>query len=229
MKRTLLVIPAYNEEENIKRVVDNIITNYNNVDYIIINDASTDHTSAICNENHYSMIELPINTGLGVVVQTGFKYALRHDYDFVVQFDGDGQHNPEYIQDLVNKADEGYQIVFGSRFVNKKRSLKLRELGSTLISAAFQLTTGVKITDPTSGFKCYDREAIRYYATHLHAIPEADDIVYLIKKKGFKIADVPVEMNDRIAGESYFNPIKSIKFMVNILLSILLLQNFRKK
>ncbi len=229
MDKVLLVIPAYNEQDNIERVVNQLIQDYPEYDYVIIDDASTDKTSKICKDNGYNVIRLPINTGLGVVVQTGFKYALRNHYDYVIQFDGDGQHDPQYIRDLIQKAKEGYNIVFGSRFIQTNRGFTLREIGSRLISFAFKITTGKKISDPTSGFKCYDQMAIEYYALQDHAIPETDDIVYLVKKRGYRIAEVPVTMHCRVAGESYFSPFKSIRFMINILLSILLLQNFRKK
>lgn len=226
--KVLLVIPAFNEAKNIERVVDNLIENFPQYDYLIINDCSKDNTLEICQNRNYNVLNLPINIGLGTVVQTGFKYAMRNGYDYVIQFDGDGQHRPEYIQSLLDKAVQGNNIVIGSRFIEEKKATNLRNLGSHIITNAIQLVSGIKLTDPTSGFKCYDKVAMDHYTHKMNVSPEADDLVYLIKKKKIKVVEVPVEMDDRIYGESYFNLINAGKFMLNMLISILIIQRFRK-
>ena len=117
----IILIPAYNEEENIERVVNNIIENYPQYDYVVVNDGSRDHTAKICRKNGYNLIDLPVNLGLAGGFQAGMKYAHNNKYDYCIQFDGDGQHNPEYIEDMLKcMAQTGADIVIGSRFKTKK-------------------------------------------------------------------------------------------------------------
>ena len=116
----LVIIPAYNEEENIKAVVENILINHADLDYIIVNDGSSDRTKSICEENNFNIINLPVNLGLAGAFQTGMVYAYQNGYSYAVQFDGDGQHKPEYIYDMRKKIDEGFDIVIASRFVKDK-------------------------------------------------------------------------------------------------------------
>ena len=149
----LLIIPAYNEEGNISRVVDNLISNYKDLDYVVVNDGSRDNTAKICYEKSYNILDLPINLGLAGAFQAGMKYAYKYNYKYAIQFDGDGQHRAEYAYALKDKLEEGYDIVIASRFLENKKSFKLRMLGSRIISFAIFLTTGTKISDPTSGMR----------------------------------------------------------------------------
>ena len=123
MDKVLLVIPAYNEGKNIERVVDHIKNDFPELDYVVVNDGSKDDTADICRRRGYNFIDLPVNLGLAGCFQTGMKYAWQKGYNYAVQFDGDGQHRPEYIQAMKEKMDEGYDIVIGSRFVTEKKSL----------------------------------------------------------------------------------------------------------
>ena len=141
--KVLVIIPAYKEEKSIERVVDNLVVNYPEYDYVVINDGSRDNTAAICRRRGYRFINLPVNLGLAGAFQTGMKYAYEHDYDYAIQFDADGQHRPEFIRPIVDKMEEGYDIVIGSRFVEEKKPCSLRMLGSFMISLAIRLTTGV--------------------------------------------------------------------------------------
>ncbi len=225
--KTLLIIPAYNEEENIKRVVENLEKNYPFYDYVVINDGSRDSTEKICRENNFNFVSHPINIGLAGAVQTGMKYAYKNGYDAAIQFDGDGQHNPEYIAPMLQKLKEGYNIVIGSRFVNEKKPHSMRMLGSNLIQGAIKLTTGKTIKDTTSGMRIFDRDMIKKLAFSYDMGPEPDTVALLIRK-GAKIAEVQVEMSDRIAGESYLTFTKSINYMTRMLVSIAVLQWFRK-
>ena len=143
----LIIIPAYNEEGSIENVVNNIIRNYSQYDYVIINDGSKDRTSAICHANSYNIVDLPVNLGLAGAFQTGLRYAYEQGYKKAVQFDADGQHLPEYISVLEAKMNEGYEMVIGSRFVTEKRETSLRMMGNILISAAIKLTTGKTINE----------------------------------------------------------------------------------
>lgn len=226
--KVLVIIPAYNEEENIERVVENLEKNYPEFDYVVINDGSKDKTVQICRENGYNYIDLPINLGLASAFQTGVKYAYRNDYDYAIQFDADGQHRAEYIRKLQDKMEEGYDIVIGSRFVEKKKEKSLRMLGSRMISGAIKMTTGFKLKDPTSGMRMLNKKMIKEFALNLNYGPEPDTISYLVKK-GARITEVQVEMDERIAGESYLNLKRSMIYMLRMTLSILFIQNFRKK
>jgi len=226
--KCLLIIPAYNEEENIVRVIGNLEENYPCYDYVVINDGSADSTAALCREHGYELIDLPVNLGLAGAFQTGLKYAYRHGYDYAIQFDADGQHRPEFIASMLEKIQEGYDIVIGSRFVTEKKPKTLRMLGSNMISLATRLTTGRKVKDPTSGMRMFNKKMIAEFALNMNYGPEPDTISYLLKQ-GATIAEVQVEMDERIAGESYLNLTKSMMYMLRMLMSILFIQNFRKR
>ena len=226
--KCLVIIPAYNEEEHIVRVVENLKNNYPMYDYIVINDGSSDSTAKICRKNGYELVDLPVNLGLAGAFQTGLKYAYRNGYDYAIQFDADGQHRPEFIGPMLDKIQEGYDIVIGSRFVTEKKPHSLRMLGSNLISMAMKLTTGRRVKDPTSGMRMFNKKMIAEFALNMNYGPEPDTVSYLLKQ-GATIAEVQVEMDERIAGESYLNLTKSVMYMLRMLLSILLIQNFRKR
>ena len=156
--RCLVIIPAYNEEENIVRVVENLQTNYPMYDYVVINDGSSDDTARICRKRGYELVDLPVNLGLAGAFQTGLKYAYRKGYDYAIQFDADGQHRAEYIGPMLEKIKEGYDIVIGSRFVTEKKPHSMRMIGSRLIAVATRLTTGKKVKDPTSGMRIFNKK-----------------------------------------------------------------------
>ena len=234
MLKTLIIIPAYNEALNIKNTIEDIKENAPDVDYIVVNDGSKDDTLEKLNLYNYNYINGFQNQGLFGAVQTGFKWALYNDYDVAIQFDGDGQHSALYIKELqeelirIGKAiEEGNNISIGSRFVNEKKPLTPRMLGSRLITFAIKLMTGKRINDPTSGFRAYDRSCIELYANDMNNPPEPDTLVCMLKN-GKKIKEVQVTMSEREYGESYLNPINSIKYMVTQLISIFLIQSFRK-
>ncbi|MDB7979970.1 glycosyltransferase family 2 protein [Faecalicoccus pleomorphus] len=226
--KVLVVIPAYNEEGNIVNTVHDLERNSPGVDYIVVNDGSKDHTLDILKQHKMRYIDGFCNLGLFGAVQTGFKYAVMNDYDVVIQFDGDGQHSAVYIESMVQEIKEGYDIVIGSRFVNNKKPFTARMLGSRLISLAIKIVTGKKINDPTSGFRAYNRECIRDYAFDMNNPPEPDTLVYMLKK-GRRIKEVQVEMKEREFGESYLNLTNSIKYMSRMVISIFLIQPFRKR
>lgn len=176
----------------------------------------------------YEIIDLPINLGLAGAFQTGLKYAYLKNYDYAMQMDADGQHLPEYIEALIKKINEGYDIVIGSRFVTEKKPKSMRMLGSNMISWAIHMTTGVRVMDPTSGMRIFNRNMIKEFASNINYGPEPDTISFLLKQ-GAKIGEVQVKMAERIAGESYLNFTKSIWYMTKMLISIIVLQNFRKR
>lgn len=226
--KVLVVIPAYNEEENIRSVVNNITERFPWYDYVIINDGSKDNTSSICHRSHYNIVDLPVNLGLAGAFQTGLKYADLKGYDYAVQLDADGQHSPEYIADMIDKAEAGYDIVIGSRFETEKKPWSLRMMGSRVIEAAIRLSTGKKVTDPTSGMRLYNRKMIHEFAANINYGPEPDTISFLLKQ-GVRIASVQVTMQERMAGKSYLNFARSVAYMLRMMISILVINNFRKR
>lgn len=226
--KILIIIPAYNEEENIVRVTDHLIADYPQYDYVIINDGSSDHTAQICREHGYRMIDHPVNLGLAGAVRTGMKYAMAHGYDAAIQFDGDGQHRPEYIAMMAEQIQAGYDIVIGSRFVTEKKDSSLRMMGSRMIERFIHMTTGKTIHDPTSGMRMYGKNMIRVLAENAALTPEPDTVAYLMRC-GAKVCEVQVTMDERIAGESYLTLRRSIQYMANMCISILLVGGFRKK
>lgn len=226
--KLLIVIPAYNESMNIERVVDHLTHNFPQYDYVVVNDGSRDDTAAICRKKGYALIDLPINLGLSGAVQAGMRYAVKEGYDAVLQMDGDGQHRPEYIAVLQKTMEEsGAEIVIGSRFVTEKKPHTMRMMGSNLISAIIKISTGKRIMDPTSGMRLFGRDIVKEFAYDMNYGPEPDTISYLLKQ-GVKVEEVQVTMDGRIAGESYLNLVRSVKYMMLQCFSIVFIQRFRK-
>ena len=185
--KTLLIIPAYNEEKNIENTVKAILELHNpDIDYIVINDGSTDNTLKILDDNHFNYLNLPTNLGIGGAVQTGYKYSLYKDYDIAIQFDGDGQHNIEYINQLIHEIESGNDLVIGSRFLDNLdgfKSTTTRRFGIKLLSSLIKLCTSQRITDPTSGFRACNKQIIRLFSMdYPYDYPEPDTIVKIIKK-----------------------------------------------
>ena len=228
MDKVLLVIPAYNEEKNIERVVEDLIRNFPQLDYVVVNDGSRDGTAGICRGKGYNLLDLPVNLGLAGCFQAGMKYAYRKGYRYAIQFDGDGQHRPEYVESMRRKMDEGYDIVIGSRFVSGRKGWSARMIGSRLIGTAIWLTTGAKVTDPTSGMRMFNRKMIEEFALNLNYGPEPDTVSFLIKQ-GASVAELQVTIDERLEGESYLKPLTAMSYMARMLLSIFIIQNFRKR
>lgn len=227
----LLIIPAYNEEKNILTVYKNIC-DYNKkaktkLDVVFINDGSVDATEKILCENKINHIKLIQNLGIGGAVQTGYKYALYNDYDIAIQFDGDGQHNVNYVEALIKPIlEENVDMAIGSRFIDSSssefKSSFLRRVGIKLISSCIHFKTRVRIYDTTSGFRASNKNAIAMFAIHYPLeYPEPISSVDVILS-GMKIKEVPVSMNERLAGKSSINSWKNVYYMVNVVLSILL-------
>lgn len=220
--KVLIIIPAYNEALNIEKTVKDVLKN-TNYDYLIINDCSKDNTKEVCEKNEFNIISLPINYGLTSGIQLGMKYAYKNNYDIVIQFDGDGQHEAKYLPELVKSIQSGNNIAIGSRFVTEKKPFTMRMIGSNLLTGAIKLTTGKTIKDPTSGMRAYDKKAIEQFVKNASLTPEPDTLVYMLKKK-MKIQEVQVEMKEREFGESYLKPLKSAEYMINMFLSIIFIR-----
>ncbi len=227
--KVLIVIPAYNEAENIERVVKTVQKTYPEYDYIVVNDGSKDNTAKICKMNHFNYLDLPINLGLSGAFQAGVKYAYEYGYDSVMQVDGDGQHQAGYIKELIACMEEiNADIVIGSRFKEHKKDKSMRMFGSELIRMLIRITAHYDIADPTSGMRIYSKRVIKAYATEMNFNPEPDTISYLIRC-GAKVEEVQVEMSEREEGESYLNWKTSIIYMIKVCFSIIVIQAFRKK
>jgi len=225
----LAVVPVFNEEQSIISVIDDLWENAPDTDILIINDGSADNTAAIVKDDaRVLMIDMPFNVGLAYAVQAGLLYAAKHGYDYAFQFDGDGQHRAEYIKNLVAEGQNGCDIVIGSRYYAQKRPRSLRMVGSVLIGAAIRLTSGLKITDPTSGLRLYNKKLLYEFSKNINYEPEPDTIAYLAAR-GVKIREIQVLMNEREFGVSYFTFAKSVWYMLRMCFSILVVQWFRKR
>ena len=227
--KVLAIFTCYNRRELTRQSMELLGQNKNvTFDYVIVNDGSKDRTSDICHKNGYNIIDLPVNLGLAGAFQTGMKYAYYNNYDYAIQFDADGQHRPEYIEKMYREILNGYDIVIGSRFVTEKKPFTARMIGNRLISWGIKVTTGKRITDPTSGMRLFGKSVLKEFANNINYGPEPDTISFLIKK-GCKVSEIQVSMNERETGESYLNVTKSIIYMLRMMISILIMQNFRER
>lgn len=230
---TILIIPAYNEQDSIKKTIDSILQA--GYDYIVINDGSTDSTPDILNQNNYNHINLLSNLGIGGAVQTGYMYAYENNYDIAIQFDADGQHDINYIDKLIQPIEKDQaNLVIGSCFVDKtlknQRSSKIRRFGIYFLSNIIKLFSGKRIHDPTSGFRAADKKVIEIFAKdYPQEYPEPISNFELLRFSNLKIKEVPVKMKKREAGHSSIHSWKSIYATINVFLSILILSLGKKK
>ena len=231
--KILLIIPAYNEEENILNTCNGII-NYNkknktNYEFIVINDGSRDNTKKILEDNNLPHINLINNLGIGGAVQTGYKYALENDYDIAIQYDGDGQHDVSYVKTIVEPIIKGQaSMVIGSRFIDKNKetfkSSLTRRIGISLISKVIKLKTGKKVLDTTSGFRAANKDIIKLFANRYPTeYPEPISTVEVLSK-GYKIDEVQVEMKERVGGVSSITSWKTVYYMINVIISMLIIE-----
>lgn len=236
-KKILLIVPAFNEEESILNTY-NTIVEYNKkyktkFDVIVINDGSTDRTEQILKENKINHIKLVHNLGIGGAVQTGYKYALENKYDIAIQYDGDGQHDVSYVKKIIepivnNEAD----FVIGSRFIEESKdnfnSTFSRRIGINMISFFINLVTDKKVYDTTSGFRAVNKEIIELFASDYPTeYPEPITTTNLLQNK-YRLKEIPVKMNARVGGKSSIGSWKNAYYMINVLLSIVLLKKGRK-
>ena len=221
--KSLVIIPAYNEEKSILCTVEDIRKNAPEFDYIIINDCSTDKTLSVCRKAGIPVLNLPINLGIGGAVQTGYLYAKKNHYDYAVQFDGDGQHDAVYLQDMRDYMMQNQlNMLIGSRFIEKEgfQSSSLRRFGIRYFSVLIQMITGKKITDPTSGMRMADKEVIAMYADcYPKDYPEPESVVAILQA-GKKVEEYPVIMRERVDGVSSISPMKSVYYMIKVTLAI---------
>jgi len=224
-KRIVVIIPAYNEEKSIKDVIEKIITSIPSADILVVNDGSKDQTVLRAREAGAYVIELPFNLGIGGAMQTGYLYAKQNGYDIAIQCDGDGQHDPVYIQKIIEPIiKDNADMVVGSRYLEKTlyKSKLMRRIGILFFSGAVSMIIRKKITDPTSGFRAVNREVIEYFAWKYPSdYPEVDVLVRL-NNRNFRIMEVPVEMKVRQGGKSSITPLKSIYYMAKVSLALII-------
>ena len=227
MARLLLVVPAFNEEECLPATINTL--NQYPYDYVIVNDGSSDHTEVIAIDYSADLISLPFNQGLSGAFSAGMRYAFFNNYDYVLQFDADGQHLPEYIEPMLHEIERtNTDILIGSRFIDAKMPLSMRSFGSLIIRFMLKITTGQALTDPTSGMRVYNRRMIELYAKRPDLSPEPDTLAYLMRN-GAKVVEYPVVINERIAGVSYLRSWSAVKYMARMAFSILMIQFVRAR
>ncbi len=221
--KTLVIIPCYNEEESILETVQSLKNQ--KVDYVVIDDGSTDHSLQVLKENHLNYIHLDNNLGIGGAIQTGYKYAKQKDYDIAIQMDGDGQHDARYIKDLIEpiKKKEA-NLVIGSRFLEKEprfRSTFFRRIGINILSILYKWLTGKRIKDMTSGFRAADKRVIEIFSKEYpYEYPEP---VTNLSISHMKIKEIPVQMKKREHGKSSITPLKSMYYMINVILYFIII------
>jgi glycosyltransferase involved in cell wall biosynthesis len=222
--RTLIIIPAYNEGENLPGLFESLKNAEGDYDILVINDCSQDNTEAVCIRNGIKVISLPVNLGIGGAVQTGYIYALNHGYDIAIQLDGDGQHDPAFIPSMIKLIEEGCNLCIGSRFIENEgfKSTRIRRAGIKYFSWLIWFVTGFKITDPTSGFRACSREVIRLFAgNYPKDYPEPETVVTVLKNR-LKVCEIPVIMNAREGGTSSITRIKGLYYMIKVTLAIII-------
>ena len=232
--RVLMIIPAYNEEASILKTAKSI-EDYKKIvpfelDYLVINDGSTDNTRKLLIENDINSVHLINNLGIGGAVQTGYLYAFYHDYDIAVQFDGDGQHDISSLENLIEPiVSENADFTIGSRFVegspSEFKTSIFRRMGINLISLFIKVRTGATVLDVTSGYRAANKEIIEYFAKHYpRKYPEPETNAILIQSNK-QVKEVGVNMFERKEGKSSITPFKSIRYMIEVLTSIILLSD----
>ncbi|KIL41197.1 glycosyl transferase family 2 [Gordoniibacillus kamchatkensis] len=224
--KLLIIIPAYNEEDSIVRVISSVNVWREDADIVVVNDGSTDRTGERAEATgKAAVIHMPLNVGIGGAMQTGYRYAARGGYDVAVQLDGDGQHEAQELDKLLAPLLAGEaDCCIGSRFLHKTdyRSSWSRRLGIRFFSWMVHWMTGAKATDPTSGFRAVNRKVIELFAAdYPEDYPEVEAIV-LLRQRGFRLAETSVRMHERQSGESSITPLKSMYYMAKVSLAVLM-------
>ncbi len=221
----LVIIPCYNEEANIQRVVQRLMDTCPDVDYLVVNDCSTDRSEEILRKNHFNHVTLPVNLGIGGGVQTGYRYARDNGYKIAVQMDGDGQHSPEYLEKVIAPVRSGeLDQCIGSRFLEKEgfQSSPLRRFGIQFLSALIRLLSGVKVYDVTSGFRATGPELTAFFADNYAADYPEPEAILAATLSGFKVGEAPVIMQERLGGVSSIRSFKSAYYMIKVSLSLII-------
>lgn len=222
--KILVLIPCYNEEANIVAAVERLRTACPDVDYLVINDCSTDHSVELLKQHRYPYLDLPVNLGIGGGIQCGYVYARANGYDITVQMDGDGQHDPAYLRAVIAPVQAGEaDMCIGSRFLEKKgfQTSFARRAGIRFLSVLIRLLTGSRVLDVTSGYRACGKRLTAFYADHYaQDYPEPEAIVAAVLG-GFTVREVPVEMKERQGGVSSIRAFSSIYYMIKVSLALI--------
>jgi glycosyltransferase involved in cell wall biosynthesis len=223
---TLAIVPAFNEAASVADVVRRISSSGLGIDVLVVDDGSRDATAAIARDAGARVVELPFNLGIGGAVQTGYRYALENDYDYAIQIDGDGQHDPNEAAALLERIQQEPRVgmVYGTRFAEEGgfRSSSMRRVGIKIFATTLSLVTRQKVTDPTSGFRVCDRSAIALFARDYPIdYPEVEAIM-LMHRHRLRSAEVPVKMSERSGGSSSITLLRSGFYMIKVLLAVLI-------
>jgi len=222
-QKILVIIPAYHEEGSVGKVVEEVKQYLPRADALVVNDGSSDHTSEKAEASGAIVLNLPFNLGIGGAMQAGYQYAHEKGYDIAIQVDGDGQHNPKEIPKLLQTlVEREVDMVIGSRFIgdSKFKSSMMRRVGISIFSRVISWIVGQKITDPTSGFRAASHRTIRLFAFDYPQDYPEPEVLVLLHQCGLKVAEVPIGMSKRYAGESSITKLRSIYYMVKVLLAI---------
>jgi len=230
--KVLVIVPAYNEAEGIAQVIDQLRRETPYADVLVINDGSSDATGTIARAAGVNVIDLTCNLGIGGAVQTGYRYAAEHHYDYAVQIDGDGQHSPSDLGRLLFAMfDTNADMVIGSRFITKEgfQSTFARKMGIGVLSTLLSRLTGRIVTDPTSGYRLCGRRAISLFAREYPTdYPEVEALMLLYNRE-LSFAEIPVVMHERQGGVSSISALKSVYYMSKVILSVLLMKTMKRK
>ncbi|NMB33611.1 MAG: glycosyltransferase family 2 protein [Clostridium sp.] len=221
--KVLIIIPAYNEESTIGNVIRQIYAKMPDADVIVINDGSDDNTLKYARSAGAKVIDLPYNLGIGGAMQTGYIYAKDNDYDVAVQVDADGQHDPAYIQDLLKPiCSHEADVVVGSRYISKTnyKSSMPRRIGMIFFSFFVSILINQKFRDTTSGFRAVNRKVIHYFSDHYPVDYPEVDVLLRLKKRNFKIVELPVEMHKRQGGKSSITTLRSLYYFLKVSLCL---------
>jgi glycosyltransferase involved in cell wall biosynthesis len=223
--RTVAVVPAFNEAGAVGRVVDEIRDAYPGIDVVVVDDASTDDTADVAAAHGATVLRLPFNVGIGGAVQTGFRYALEEGYERAVRLDGDGQHDASEIPRLLGPLERlEADLVIGSRFVDGGGTYRppfARRLGIRIFARLVSVLGGQRVTDTTSGFIALDRAGIELFAREYpHDYPEVEATLVALRS-GLRLAQVQVEMRERETGSSSITFVRSLYYIVKVLLALL--------
>jgi glycosyltransferase involved in cell wall biosynthesis len=222
-KKVLVIIPAYNEEGSLEKVVREVRTHLSQADILVVSDGSTDRTSEKARASGATVLELPFNLGIGGAMQAGYRYAYEKGYDIAIQVDADGQHDPKEIRRLLDALEtKGADVVIGSRFIgdSEYKSSFMRRIGISIFSRVISIIVRQRITDPTSGFRAGNRRAIQLFSSDYPQDYPEPEVLVLLHQCRLKMGEVPVEMSERHSGESSITKIRSVYYMVKVLLAI---------
>ncbi|MEO0083263.1 MAG: glycosyltransferase family 2 protein [candidate division WOR-3 bacterium] len=225
MDKILAIVPAYNESATIELVIKEISESVPGIDICVIDDGSIDDTAERARGVGAIVISLPFNMGIGAAVQTGFMYAVQNQYNYAVQVDADGQHDPSYINQMISILKQNnYDVVSGSRFLNKSgyKSPWLRRLGIKILELINRVFIKQKITDCTSGFRAFNRRALEFLAQYYPEDYPEPEVLIVLKKNKFRVIEIPVVMRNRLGGTSSIRGFKSLHYMIKVILAIIM-------